>query len=119
MSIVKIVIDTNVYLNFYRSKKESLEVLEKIKKLNSHLLFPTLIYDEFLRNRNSVLQELIDLYDYHNLNLQTSALIQDLRKFKELNKIAKDFKQKAKEVQQKLTELKNNRESDKIYNCVY
>lgn len=56
--MLKMFIDSNRYLDFYRSKKDQLVVLDDIKKLSKHLLFPDQVYYEFMRNRSKLLKDL-------------------------------------------------------------
>ena len=56
---MKIVIDTNVLLDFYDTHNESFEVLKQLKDNLSFLLWPSLIYDEFCRNKNTLLDRVI------------------------------------------------------------
>ena len=55
---MKVLLDTNIYLNFYKRKNnqqlKSLDILlDLIDKKKIILLFPKQIEDEFIRNKNA------------------------------------------------------------------
>jgi predicted nucleic acid-binding protein len=52
----KIFIDTNVLLDFYESRKESLKILLELQHHSDSIVFPSLVYDEFLRNRVNTIE---------------------------------------------------------------
>ncbi len=73
----KIIIDTNIYLNFYRlNSGQSLEMLKNLNKLvkskKFRLALPKQIEDEFIRNKNSKSA----IYGDHILNFQKGLEVQ-------------------------------------------
>ncbi len=53
-------IDTNLFLEFYGSKEDLWEIFPDIGTLTDYLVFPDIIFDEFLRNRSKVLDRVAD-----------------------------------------------------------
>jgi len=75
--MTKIIIDTNIYLNFYRlNSGHSLEMLKNLNKLIADgkfkLVLPRQIEDEFIRNKNSRSA----IYGDHILNFQKGLEVQ-------------------------------------------
>lgn len=58
---MKLFIDTNIYLNYFRSSDESLSSLEELKKLLKRkrlkLVLPIQTRDEYFRNRNGIAEQ--------------------------------------------------------------
>jgi len=57
--MVKILIDTNRYLDLYWSEEDIHEVLGDIMELKSYLVFPDIVFDEFMRNRQRVMDRMV------------------------------------------------------------
>ena len=55
----KIFIDTNVFFDFYRANKDTLEILTELHQHSGSIVFPSLAYDEFLRNRVKIIEQVI------------------------------------------------------------
>lgn len=102
---MKIIIDTNIYLNFYRLKNDqSLKLVDQLIKLikdkKIELILTQQIKNEFYRDKNVVFKEYLD-----NLN---NSLGKDLRvpKFIELNKKSQDFTKLLDKTRKALIEFK-------------
>lgn len=59
-SMTGVCIDTNLFLELYGSKEDPLEIFSDIGALAGHLVFPDIIFDEFLRNRSKVLDRIAE-----------------------------------------------------------
>jgi predicted nucleic acid-binding protein len=55
-----ICIDTNLFLELYGTDEDPEEIFEDIGAVREHLVFPDIIFDEFLRNRSKVLDRIAD-----------------------------------------------------------
>lgn len=55
-----ICIDTNLFLELYGTAEDPEEIFEDIGAVREHLVFPDIIFDEFLRNRSRVLDRIAD-----------------------------------------------------------
>lgn len=102
---MRIIIDTNIYLNFYRlTNDQSLKLIDQLIKLINdkkiELILTHQIRDEFYRDKNIVFKEYLN-----NLN---NAFDKDLRvpKFLELNKKSKDVIALLSKTRKALTEFK-------------
>ncbi|MGB4052538.1 MAG: PIN domain-containing protein [Methanoculleus sp.] len=58
--MTSVCIDTNLFLDFYGTDEDPGEILAEIWILREHLVFPDIIFDEFLRNRSKVLDRIAD-----------------------------------------------------------
>ncbi|KZE67913.1 hypothetical protein AV545_22730 [Paenibacillus jamilae] len=54
---MKLCIDTNYFLDFYRQGKESLKILNDIEGILENIVFPEQVYKEFQRNVTKVQQD--------------------------------------------------------------
>ena len=75
--MAKVILDTNIYLNFYRlDNSQSLEMLKSLNQLiktkKFELILPRQIEDEFIRNKNSKSA----IYGDHILNFQKGLEVQ-------------------------------------------
>lgn len=55
-----ICIDTNLFLELYGTAEDPEEIFADIGAVREHLVFPDIIFDEFLRNRSRVLDRIAD-----------------------------------------------------------
>ncbi len=53
--MTKVFLDTNIFLGLYRAEVDSLAVFTDIEHLTPHLLLPDMVYEEFVRNRDRIL----------------------------------------------------------------
>ncbi|MBN2325109.1 MAG: DUF4935 domain-containing protein [Spirochaetes bacterium] len=114
----KIVIDTNVFLAFYESaNSDTLGILTQIESFKSHLLLPNLIYDEFLRNRNRLLDEVIGFFK-KPVSFHHSALVQSLDGYKSLKGANDNYYRKCKKIIPELLNIKKNPEKDVVFSIV-
>lgn len=57
--MAKLYIDTNIYLDFYRSATEPIALIRQLEAYSEHIVMTEQTVDEFFRNRNRVLNLLI------------------------------------------------------------
>lgn len=55
---MKLLIDTNIYLDFYRSNKNSIQLLNELSKHFDNIILTDQIIQEFERNRETVIKAL-------------------------------------------------------------
>lgn len=55
---MKIIIDTNIFIDLYGSNEETLLIFNDLEKIKSNLVIPQQIIDEFIRNRDKNLSAL-------------------------------------------------------------
>ncbi len=114
----KIVIDTNIFLNFYDTNIETHKVLKELQKYTTYLLLPNLVIEEFLRNKNRLLDNLIQLYkkpDEKPKSFHNSALIQSLSEYESLVKAKNNYFKQIDKIRSKLNEIRQNPNKDTLY----
>ncbi len=116
---MKVLIDTNVYLDFYRSHNESLAILDELKKIKSSLIFVDQIRNEFLRNRVKIIKMVIkSVADSNKSSLFTSALINESPELTQIKSKQDEIKDLSKLLTQGLTDILNDTQKDKIF-CTF
>jgi predicted nucleic acid-binding protein len=115
--MAKIFIDTNVFLDFYESSRQTLKVLLELHKHSDSVVFPRLVYDEFLRRRVGVLKKVITGIkgEYHTY---TTAIIQDLEGFNSLKEVREKHKEQLRIVEDSIKEIINDTHKDSVFSEV-
>jgi len=117
--MIKIVIDTNVFLDFYDTHTESIKVLEELKKNASNVVLPKLVYEEFLRSKNRLIDSVISNFEKSKPKKHySSAMIQNLPIFKELENAWDNYSNYHGNVVKELRDMKNNQEQDVVFKYV-
>ncbi|WP_133167875.1 PIN domain-containing protein [Burkholderia gladioli] len=81
--MTKLFIDTNIYLDFYRSASDRLSLFDELKKLKSTLIISEQGYREFQRNRTAQLINLIsEIKRTSSISIYTTAVVQDMAEHK-------------------------------------
>ncbi|MGG4184122.1 PIN domain-containing protein [Paenibacillus jamilae] len=115
---MKLCIDTNYFLDFYRQGKESLKILNDIEGILENIVFPEQVYKEFQRNVTKVQQDEIKKFKSSITSYSPSRQIRELKEYKEYERIKKDFEAKTKEIINVLKEISEDRSKDEIYNYI-
>jgi glycerol-3-phosphate cytidylyltransferase-like family protein len=112
---MKILIDTNVYLDFYRSNKEGMILLSELIALDGVIILTDQIIQEFERSREKVLRTVLKNFEQESKNGGfTSSLLNDMEEFKELVRAQKLYRDKINKVIKLITEMLDNPSKDKI-----
>lgn len=112
----KLFIDTNIFLDFYRSNTEKLKVLDELKKNAAHIVFPRQVYNEYKRNRVLMLENILS--SIKNSAPKTgfsSSVISDFDEYKEMNRLIKEHGEKSKELQNKIKEMIEEPQKDLVF----
>ena len=117
----KVFIDTNIFLSLYQTKKNNLEkIFEDISKLKSSIVFVDQVSDEFLRNRDTILNKQIDNVSNQEIKkLHVTSLIKSLDEFSKLTEAKDKFNEKQKILLEKIKKIKDDLEEDIVYNKFY
>ena len=112
---MKIFIDTNIFHGLYESNNHNVsKIFEDISKFKNKLVFSEQVYDEFLRNRDQILQQQINLCNSNRVELHTTALINHLDEYEGLLSLKKQFKKANIELIEKLKKIKNDTSEDPV-----
>jgi len=114
---MQVFIDTNIYLNYFRSDKEklaSLEILNKLlKNKKLRLIIPNQTLDEYIRRRSSVVEETRNLLLNRKKQLVSSVPVAPfLGKFSEMKKLREEIKE-SENLYNKLIEKYDNATDNK------
>jgi hypothetical protein len=118
--MAKIIIDTNIFLDFYRSNNESLKKLKELKKYARNLLFPEQVFNEYNRNRNSQFEFLKQEFLKYKNSLKpfNSNYIKSFDEYKALISLNDKTKEQIDKLLSKVEQVKNETETDEIYKVV-
>jgi predicted nucleic acid-binding protein len=113
--MAKIFIDTNVFLDLYRSQKDSLQILRELYKHSEYIVFPSLVYDEFLRNRVKIIEQVINSLRNEKPKYFTSAIVEGLEVFGELERSREEHRKYLNITMSKLEEIKRDSNQDDVF----
>ena len=114
--MTKILIDTNIFIGLYESNKDSIEIFQDIDKIKHQLVFSNQIYDEFLRNRDIVLQRLItQIKNINKVGMHSTSLISNTPEYIELKSIKNSFKGVTKDIITKIEKMIDDTDNDQIF----
>lgn len=100
---MKILIDTNIFLDFYRTNSHTVEIFNLLKDNISSIIITDQIIQEFERNREVVLNNVKQKFQMESkLENFSSSYIQNIEEFKQLIEIQKNYKIKQKEILDKI-----------------
>lgn len=112
---MKIFIDTNIYLDFYRSNKEGLRLLEELEGHFESIILTDQVILEFERNREKVIQSVQKVLEVESkIEDFKSSFLHDLEEFRGLINIQKTYKEKRSEINEIITAVLKDPSKDKI-----
>lgn len=112
---MKIFIDANIYLDFYRSTNEAIKVFEELISNSSSVIITDQIIEEFYRNREVVLRTIKTKFKTDTqLEHFSSTFLQNLKEFGDLIQIKDAFVAKRKEIETIINGVIENPENDPI-----
>jgi hypothetical protein len=112
---MKIFIDTNKFLDFYRDNSEKPVILNELLKHKEYLIFTKQSRIEFLRNRNQLLRNVIKAID--DIKYQSPGkfpLIRDFEAFKKLGEYVKKINLVKEEIIEKLNKFLEDQTTDHV-----
>ncbi|ANF50279.1 hypothetical protein A0O34_07010 [Chryseobacterium glaciei] len=113
---VKLLIDTNIYLDFYRSNKDSIQLLSELSKHFDKIVLTDQIVMEFERNREVVIKALKKSFESESdLENISSAYLQNLPEFAALVSAQKDYRKRRNDVIAAIDTILESPEKDPVY----
>jgi hypothetical protein len=113
---VRLLIDTNIYLDFYRSNKHSIQILSGLSEHFDKIILTDQIIQEFERNREIVLKGLKASFESESkLKYISSAYLDNLPEFSKLRKAQNYYDVCRTEVNEALNSIIESPEKDPIY----
>ena len=114
---MKILIDTNIFHDFYRSKNESLRILTQLIDNSDSIILTEQIINEFYRNRTKLLREVKKVFDKEsNVDSITSSFLDTLPECSEFLLLHRQYKQKRQDIKNKIDEIILNISIDPVAN---
>jgi predicted nucleic acid-binding protein len=119
--MAKLHIDTNVFLDFYRSSSSSVKYLTEIDAHKHHLVLTEQTVNEFRRNRVGALMHLAGEIEKSVVNngLYSASVLHCLPKYKELTELRKSYKELGKAICDDLRRLTVSVNDDPIANFFF
>lgn len=112
---MKILIDTNIFLDFYRSNKTPVNIFSTLLENVGKFILTDQIIQEFERSRETVIKGVKQKFQLESkLEDFSSSYLQNLAAFKDLIEIQKQYRAKQKEVNQCIDEILKNPSLDPI-----
>lgn len=112
---MKILIDTNIFLDFYRYEKETIELLKELENHSDKIIFTQQLVDEFERNREGILSQVKARFaGVSQLENFPPSLISDDEEFIELNNIRKEYSKQRKKVLEKIEKFIDDETHDPV-----
>ena len=114
---MKILIDTNIFHDFYRSKNESLVILNQLIDNSDSIILTEQIVNEFYRNRTKLLREVKKIFDKEStVDSITSSFLDTLPQYADFLTLHSEYKQKRQEIKNKIDEIILNISIDPVAN---
>jgi hypothetical protein len=90
---MKIFIDTNIFLDFYNSNEDKVEILKSLKGYHKHIVFPEQVFIEYRRNRVALLNNLIEDFkkNFKYPNFPAYPIVREMPDFITLNDLKKQY----------------------------
>lgn len=114
----KIFIDTNIFLGLYNSNNAGnvKAFMQSLFKNKSILVTTEQSFNEYLRNRTSVINELKKDFTASTANIYTSSFISSLDEYGGYSECAKELKERRKKITDRIDEILSDSNQDYIYN---
>jgi len=114
--MVRIYIDTNVFLDFYQSAKDRMAIFQELLARADCIVVPEQTVREFRRNRAARLSKLAELVEKSsNINVYTTAIVREMPAFKEWEASRDAAKKHAKAIETQLRSWVKDESSDPVY----
>lgn len=113
-------IDTNILLDFYRSRNDAgISLLSKIDALHDQTITTCQVEMEFKKNRQKVMSESVSLMKAPDFNLSTPAFLSDAATVKVIKDRVHDVKKRVEKLRARvLSTLENPKTHDRIYQTI-
>ncbi|MEN2402120.1 PIN domain-containing protein [Flavobacterium sp. MC2016-06] len=114
---MKILIDTNIFLDFYRSNSASIHIFSTLIENIDKFILTDQIIQEFERSREGVIKSVQERFQIESkLDNFSSSYLQNLPEFKKLVDIQRQYSAQQKIVSSSISEILKNSAKDPIAN---
>lgn len=111
----KFLIDTNTFLDFYRSNNDALKILDEVNDNKDNLIFSEQVFNEFMRNRVTTLESLkIKFIKSIKINIYSSSILNSMPSYIEINELKRTIDEKAENLIKTIEEMINDSDKDPV-----
>lgn len=112
---MKILIDTNIYLDFYRSNKQALKLFDEMTNHLDKIILTDQIEFEFERNREPIIKKLLaDFKNKSKIDEFTTSYLLGLSEFSDFKDAQKNYAVHSKRVEGKIVDILKDRSKDPV-----
>jgi len=113
--MTKVFIDTNRFLDLYRTDKDSIKIFKEIFNLKPNLICCEQGYNEFIRNRDRVLNATLENLVKNKMDLYTTAFTRQLPEYSEISRLQKEYKDIHKKIVERIKDIQNKPQIDPVF----
>lgn len=114
---MQILIDTNIYLDFYRSKNEALLILSRLVTDSNSIILTEQIVNEFYRSRTKLLREVKKIFEKEsNVDSISSSFLDSLQEYNDFYQLHIQYKHNKLCVKNKIDDIINDISIDPVAN---
>ncbi len=116
-----IFIDTNIFLDFYRSRDYKYEksMSKHIDDNHDKIITTDQVFMEYKKNRQSVIIESLRNIGKHDINIKAPAFLSDSGPIKAINSYKKTINDQLKKLEKRMIDvLQNPTQKDVLYQCL-
>lgn len=117
--MTKFLIDTNTYLDFYRSNNDALQILDEVKNNKDNFIFSEQVFNEFMRNRITELENLKSNFrNSIKINIYSSSILNTMPEYNKIQELKGSISEKAKNLIMVIEEMINDAHKDPVSNKI-
>jgi hypothetical protein len=114
--MTKVFLDTNIFLGLYRAEVDSLAIFRDIEHLKPHLLLPDMVYEEFVRNRDRILDSFSRSVLGADIDaLPSSFLVKGTAEYAALQQIGDEYSRRIRTLGDRIASMVADPETDPVY----
>jgi predicted nucleic acid-binding protein len=114
--MTKIFLDTNIFLALYQAVVDFDAIFIDIERISPHLLLPDLIYEEFVRNRDRVLELFARSIRAADIEaLPSSFLVTGTAEYAALQQIGEEYSRRVRVLGDRIESMIADPETDPVY----
>lgn len=114
--MTRVFLDTNIFLGLYRAEVDFLAVFTDIERLKSRLLLPDLVYEEFVRNRDRILDSFSRSITGADIDaLPSSFLVTGTPEFAALRQMGEEYSRRIRALGERIASMVADPGTDPVY----
>jgi predicted nucleic acid-binding protein len=114
--MTKVFLDTNIFLGFYYAEVDPRVLFGEIGQLKSHLLLPDIVYEEFVRNRDRILETFARSVHGADIEaLPSSFLVAGTAEYEALRQMGEEYSRHIRNLGDRIESMVTDPETDPVY----